>query len=172
MPTSKQFQSAQCSGAGSEKGNACDQTSLFFSAIKQPGRCQGSTQMGHCNTSHGNLLLSICNIGASPTFFYASRLSGFDAKKLFIISPFDIEEENISPGLWPTTRTKGLCDTISSLKAPKTAQRIDGRHQRPRTAKKRESGSPSCVTICMSGAQSYRPVHIETYYGIPAYLLC
>ena len=41
-------------------------------------------------------LLSICHIGASPTFFYASRLSGHDAS-LFIISPFDIEEENISP---------------------------------------------------------------------------
>ena len=94
MPASKQFHSAQSSAAGSEK--ATHAIKLRFSSWRSNHLADVKVVHVHKRAiviHHMEIfLLSIC---ASPTFFYASRLSGFDAK-LFIISPFDIEEENIS----------------------------------------------------------------------------
>ena len=86
MPASKQFYSAQ-SSAGSEKATHAIKLRFSSRRSNNPGRCQGSTQMGHCNTSHGNLLLSKSHVDASPTFFYAS-LAFWTRRFSFYHQPF------------------------------------------------------------------------------------
>lgn len=75
MPASKQFHTAQ-SSVVPEKGKL-----RFSSRRNLPMRCQGSTQKGHCNTSHGNLFAfhlsywRVTNILLRVTAFWTRRFS-------------------------------------------------------------------------------------------------